>query len=136
AYGLQSASIQTELQNMTEAQYQADRYIETRSLPQVNLSTFSIQLNSGLLTNTDLDIFLNIYMGKPIEMTSLPTSIINTTYRGFVEGWNLSFNKYEAALTLTSTDASYSITPTRWQDVDPAQRWTDVGATIRWFEYE
>jgi hypothetical protein len=136
AYGLQAASISTELENTTEAQYQADRYIATRSNPQTNLSSFTIQLNSGYITNADIDTFLNIYMGKPIEMLDLPTSIFPNVYLGFVEGWNLSFNRVEAALTLTTTEASYSITPTRWQDVDPAQMWSDVGATIRWFEYE
>jgi hypothetical protein len=136
AFGLQAASIQTELENMSEAQYQADRYVTLRANPQTNLSSFTIQLNSGFLTNADIDIFLNIYMGKPIQIQDLPNPIIHNTYQGFVEGWNLSFNKYEAALTLTSTDSTYSITPTRWQDVSPTQRWSDVGATIRWFEYE
>lgn len=136
AYGLQAASIQTELENTGEAQFQADRYVALRAIPQTNLSSFTIQLNSGFLTDADLDIFLNMYMGKPIEILNLPTPIIHNTYRGFVEGWNLSFNRVEAAITLTTTDATYSLTPTRWQDVDPAQMWSDVGATIRWYEYE
>jgi hypothetical protein len=136
AYGLQAASIQTELEHTSEAQYQADRYIATRSNPNTNLSSFTIQINSGFLTNADIDVFLGMYMGKPIQMLDLPASILATDYQGFVEGWNLSFNQYEAAITLTTTDATYSITPTRWQDVDPATRWMDVAAGIRWFEYE
>lgn len=136
AYGLQSASIQTELENLAEAQFQADRYVTLRSIPQRNLSSFSVQLNSGFLTNADLDIFLNMYMGKPIQLLDLPTPIINGVYKGFVEGWNFSFNRYEAAMTLTTTDASYSLTPTRWQDVDPVQMWSDVGASITWTNYE
>ena len=136
AFGLQSASIQTELANTGEAQYQADRYIAVRSNPLRNLSSFTVQINSEYLTNADIDIFLGMYMGKPIQVASLPTPILATTYTGFVEGWNLSFNQFEAAMTLTSTDSSYSLTPTRWQDVNPAQRWSDVGATITWTDYE
>jgi hypothetical protein len=136
AFGLQAASIQTELEDTAEAQFQADRYVTLRANPQTNLSSFTVQLNSGFLSNPDIDVFLNMYMGKPIEVLNLPTPIIPNAYKGFVEGWNLSFNRVEAALTLTTTDSTYSIPPTRWQDVDPAQMWSDVGATIRWFEYE
>jgi hypothetical protein len=136
AFGLQAASIQTELEDGGEAQFQADRYVTLRANPQTNLSSFTVQLNSGFLSNPDIDVFLNMYMGKPIEILNLPIPIIHNTYKGFVEGWNLSFNRFEAAVTLTTTDSTYSIPPTRWQDVDPAQMWSDVGATIRWFEYE
>jgi hypothetical protein len=136
AFGLQAASIQTELEDTAEAQFQADRYVTLRANPQTNLSSFTVQLNSGFLSNPDIDVFLNMYMGKPIEILNLPIPIIPNTYKGFVEGWNLSFNRFEAAVTLTTTDSTYSIPPTRWQDVDPAQMWSDVGATIRWFEYE
>jgi hypothetical protein len=136
AFGLQAASIQTELEDTAEAQFQADRYVTLRANPQTNLSSFTVQLNSGFLTDPHIDVFLNMYMGKPIEILNLPIPIIHNTYKGFVEGWNLSFNRFEAAVTLTTTDSTYSIPPTRWQDVDPAQMWSDVGATIRWFEYE
>ena len=136
AFGLQAASIQTELEDGGEAQFQADRYVTLRANPQTNLSSFTVQLNSGFLSGANIDVFLNMYMGKPIEILNLPIPIIPNTYKGFVEGWNLSFNRVEASMRLTTTDSTYSIPPTRWQDVDPAQMWSDVGATIRWFEYE
>ena len=134
-YGLQSGSVATELEHGTEAQYQADRYIATRAFPQTSLSSFKVQLNTNFITSADLDVFLGMYMGKPIQLNDLPTPIIPNVYQGFVEGWNLTFDEYQAVMTLTTSDATLSITPTRWQDVSPSQRWSDVGATIAWYEY-
>ena len=135
-YGRQAASIATELEHTSEAQYQADRYVNLRSNPQTNLSSFSIQLDSSFVTSADLDELLAMYLGKPIQILNLPLGIIHNTYKGFVEGWRLTFNQYQAAITLTSTDASLSIVPTRWQDVDPTQQWQDVDPTVPWYAYE
>lgn len=135
-YGRQASTISTELENGAEAQYQVDRLIDLRSYPQTNLASFTIQLDSSNLSDADRNTLLAIYMGKPIQINDLPIPIVHNTYKGFVEGWTLRFNQYQAALTLTSTDSSLSIPPTRWQDVSPTQRWSDVGATIQWPAYE
>lgn len=135
-YGRQAATISTELEQGAEAQFQIDRYILLRSYPQTNLSSFSIQLDSSNLTSADRNTLLGIYMGKPIQIDNLPIPIIHNTYKGFVEGWILTFNQYQAVLTLATTDSSLSIPPTRWQDVSPTQRWSDVGAAIQWPAYE
>jgi hypothetical protein len=135
-YGTVASKVITELEQGTEAQYQADRYIALRATPQTNLSSFSIMLDSSYMTNADRDVFLNIYMGKPIEILSLPNALINAVYKGFVEGWVFSFNQYQASLNITTTDSSLSIVPTRWQDVSALQKWSDVGALVQWFQYE
>jgi hypothetical protein len=136
AYGTQAASISTELEKTIEAQYQVDRYVAIRANPLTNLSSFIIQLDSPVLTSADLDVLLGIYMGKPIQVDNLPNAIVHTVYRGFVEGWRLTINQYQAALALTTTENSLSLTPTRWQDVDPTTRWLDVDPTVQWFQYE
>lgn len=135
-YGTVQSKVSTELEQTTEAQYQADRYIALRAVPQANLSQFSVMLDSSFVSSADLDTFLSIYMGKPIEIDSLPNAVIDSVYRGFVEGWVLAFNQYQANMTITTTDSSLSIVPTRWQDVSALQKWSDVGATVQWFQYE
>ena len=136
AFGLQAASISTELENAVEAEYQAERYIGLRANPNTNLSTFTIPLDSPTLSSADLDELLAIYMGKAIEILDLPTTILHTVYRGFVEGWTITLNRYQAALTLNTTDSSLSIPPTRWQDVSALLQWEDVDPTLQWFAYE
>lgn len=136
SYGEIGSKVTTELENMGEAQYQADHYIGLRAYPQTNLSQFSVMLDSSFVSSADLDIFLAMYMGKPIQIDNLPNAVMDSVYKGFIEGWVLSFNQYQANMTLTSTDSSMSIVPTRWQDVSALQKWTDVGATVQWFQYE
>ena len=136
AYGEIGSTVNTELENNSEAQYQADHYIALRAVPQTNLSSFAIALDSSLVSSADLDILLAMYMGKPIQINDLPNAVIDSVYKGFVEGWVLSLNQYQANMTITSTDSSLSIVPTRWQDVSALQKWTDVGALVQWSEYE
>jgi hypothetical protein len=136
AYGIVGSKVSTELENLGEAQTQADRYITLRANPQTNLSSFSVMLDSSYMSAGDRNVFLSMYMGKPIQVLNLPNAIINSVYKGFVEGYVLSFNSVQANMTLTTTDSSLSIVPTRWQDVDPLDEWLDVGATVQWFQYE
>jgi hypothetical protein len=75
-------------------------------------------------------------VGKPIEITTLPTGIKNTVYRGFVEGYSFSINQYEMVMNLITTDYTYSITPTRWQDVSASLTWAGVGSTVQWTTYD
>lgn len=135
-FGNIGSRVNTELENTTEAQYQANHYIALRSTPQTSLSQFSIALDSSFVSSADLDIFLAMYMGKPIQINDLPNAVMDTVYKGFVEGWVLTINKYQVDMTITSTDASLSLTPTRWQDVSALQRWNNVGALVEWYNYE
>jgi hypothetical protein len=75
-------------------------------------------------------------VGEPIEITTLPTGIKNSNYRGFVEGYTFSINKFEMVMNLVTTDAVYSVTPTRWQDVLATDTWAGVGAAVQWFSYD
>lgn len=136
AYGLQAGSINTELHNASDALIQAERYIDLRATPKTSLSSFTIPMNSPNVTSIDLDKFIGMTMGEPIQITSLPVGIKNAVYRGFVEGFSFSINQYEMILNLITTDYSYSVTPTRWQDVPAALQWSGVGSTVQWFSYD
>lgn len=135
-YGIVAASVNTELHNAADAQVQADRYIALRAYPRTSLSSFTVQVDSSVVTDADRDKFLAMAMGEPIQINSLPIPIKNTTYRGFVEGYTFSINRYQTSLTLTTSDYSYSVTPTRWQDVPAALIWSAVGPTIQWDTYD
>lgn len=135
-YGQVAGSVITELEVMSEAQNQADRYVTLRAYPRTSLSSFSIQLDSPEVTSGDLDALLAISMDTAIEIDNLPIAIKNTTYKGFIEGWTFSINRVQVALTFDSSDVAYSVTPTRWQDVPALLTWNDVGATVTWDTYD
>jgi hypothetical protein len=75
-------------------------------------------------------------MGEPIQISSLPIPIKNTTYKGFVEGYSFSINRYQMSLTLSTSDFTYSVTPTRWQDVPAALIWSAVDPAVQWVTYD
>jgi hypothetical protein len=135
-YGLLGAQINTELELMSEAQELADKYVALRRVPRLNMSSFTIQLDSPNVSSADLDDLLQMTMGKAIEINNLPIPLIPTNYYGFVEGWILQVSRNQAVISLTTSESSYSIQPTRWQDVDAALAWNAVGAAVQWATYD
>lgn len=135
-YGKRSADLVTELEDGTQAQFQADRYITLRSTPQTVLRSFTVQLDAPDITAAALDDLLGVYMGMPVEVSDFPNGIFNGIFKGFVEGWTLTINRVQATLNLNVTKASLSITPTRWQDVNAALIWSAIDPTIEWADYE
>jgi hypothetical protein len=129
-YGLIEARIDTELEDADQAQNIADRYVSLRSVPETNFSSFSINLDNPNITAGDLDDLINIEMGTAVQISDLPNAISPINYTGFVEGWDLVINQYQALLTLTTSDSTYSVVPIRWQDVDPTTIWTDIDPAI------
>ena len=135
-YGRAGAKITTDISNSTDAQTIADRYVAVRGIPQNNLSAFTVMLDSPNVSNATIDRLLTVYMGLPITVENLPMALTPSIYTGFVEGWTLSISRVQTSLQLITTDSTYSLTPTRWQDVDPATAWSAVGATVQWYLYE
>lgn len=135
-YGKQAADLKTELEDATEAQLQADRYISLRSTPRTLLPNFTIQLDAPTMTNGLLDDLLAMYMGFPIEVNHFPLGIYSGDFQGFVEGWNFTISRNTATLNLNVTEKNLSLAPTRWQDVSPALIWSAVNAALEWAEYE
>jgi hypothetical protein len=136
AYGLLGASISTELEHAAEAQELADKYVALRRVPRVNMSSFTIQLDSPNVSSADLDVFLQMTMGKAISISGLPVPLMPTNYYGFVEGWTLQVSRNQAAISLITSESSYSIQPTRWQDVSASLAWNAVGAAVQWATYD
>lgn len=135
-YGNRAMDIITELEQPSQAQNQLDRYLALRAIPRTSLSQFTVQLDTTALSTSQRNTLIELYMGKPIQIQNLPAAIYNGTYKGFVEGWNLTINRSQASLTINSTEAAYSLVPERWQDVLATTKWSDVGAAIQWQNYE
>lgn len=136
AYGKAAAQIETELEDGAQAQNQTDRYITLRAFPQTNLNSFTIQLDAPAMTNALLDDLLAVNIGLPIQIAGLPTGVLDGTFDGFVETHTFTINRNQAQLTIGATDATFSLTPTRWQDVSASLIWSAVPALVQWQNYE
>lgn len=135
SFGLRASDIVTELEDATQAQNQADRYIALRSTPETILQSFTVQLNAPAITSTVLNGLLAIYMGKPIEINAFPNGIFSGIFRGFVEGWTLNISENTAYIIINATKNTLSLTPTRWQDVSASLIWNDVDPAIEWSDF-
>jgi hypothetical protein len=135
-YGIVAGTVDTELHNATDAQVQADRYVTLRAYPRTSLSSFTVQVDSNAVSDANRDYLLAMSMGEPIQISSLPIAIKNTTYKGFVEGYSFQINRYQMSLTLSTSDFTYSVTPTRWQDVPAADIWSAVDPAVQWVTYD
>ena len=135
-YGKVAGSVTTQLSTLADATVQGDRYLALRATPRTSLSTFTIPIDSSNVSDVNKDKFISMAMGKAIQITTLPIPIKNTTYKGFVEGYSFSINQFQMVMTLNTTDYTYSITATRWQDVSAATTWAAVTPTVQWATYE
>jgi hypothetical protein len=128
-YGLIGATFNTEISNAFDAETIAATYINLRSIPRKNLSTFQVRLYDPTLSNSEINDLLAVYFGMPITVPGLPNAIVDADYYGYVEGWNLSFSPAAAVVTLKTSEEAYSYRDLRWQDVDPNAEWDDLDPT-------
>lgn len=136
-YGIISGTIQTDISNEPDANTLGNIYLGMRAYPQTSLSTIDISLKNSNATNALINKMLGMYFGLPIQVASLPASIYNTTYYGFIEGWKLSFNQVDANISLRSTEKTYSFRYTQWEDVTPPLlQWDGVAPTLQWIDYQ
>jgi hypothetical protein len=134
-YGTRAANITTELHNATDATTQANRYLALQATPQTNIEAFNISLLNPNVSNAAVDVFLQTNMGKAVQITGLPYSIIDTSFSGFVEGWTWNITRKSIDLSVRATNSILSLTPTRWQDVSAALAWNAVSPTLQWVNY-
>lgn len=134
-YGKAAADIVTELEDATQAQLQADRYIALRSSPQTILRSFTVQLDAPAMTNALLDDLIAVYMGLPVQMPDFPNGIYSGTLLGFVEGWTMNISRNTSTLTLAVSKNTLSLSPTRWQDVNASLIWSAVDPALQWANY-
>ena len=135
-YGTIGGTYSTEIASLSDASALAGIYLGMRSYPKTSINAFDIRLDNPSLAAVTLNKLLNMYFGFPISIAGLPLSISPTTYQGFVEGWNLSFDSVVAKITIRSTDKTYSYRSSRWMDTNAALIWSAVGATLTWATYD
>lgn len=133
-YGVQSTTITTQLVTATAAQARADLITATRARPRQYLDAVRIGLH--LLPDSDALPLLALYQGRPIRLENLPPVLgaTGTILQGFIEGWAWEANYGEVWLTLQISEASLSLTSTRWGDYAPATTWTTTTPTLHYVD--
>jgi hypothetical protein len=131
-YGELSQIISTTLHNATDAEDQAQFYLDLRANPEPIFSKITFDLTNPEIPNAQRDRLINIFMGEAIAVTNLPLNMNSGTFQGFVEGWTFQASYNQLSLTLIISPLAYSLQAMRWNDVPITETWSSVLPTLNW----
>jgi hypothetical protein len=131
-YGEFKGKWTTLLNDELDAEAIRDLYLGIRSTPKRVLSQIAVPIHLDDIDDTLRDSLMGVYVGMPIRVTSLPDSIYDDIFTGFVEGYQWTINRNSAFLVLNVSEFSFSIIAQRWENVNPALEWQDVDAALNW----
>jgi hypothetical protein len=131
-YGQLSQIISTTLHNGSDAEDQADFYLELRAFPRFNFNNITYELTNPELDDNDRDALIGVFMGMPVEIADLPLNMNSGDYLGFVEGWTFSARYNQISISMILSPISYSLQAMRWNDVPVVEQWNTVNPTLDW----
>jgi hypothetical protein len=131
-FGKLGQTITTTLQKKTDAEDQAQRYLDLRSYPRAKFESITFPITSPELSNEQRDALLGIFMGMPISLTDLPLNISGGQFQGFVEGFTWSVSLNSILLTINMSPIEFSLVAINWEQVNAAEQWNTLSNTLTW----
>ncbi len=131
-YGQLVGTRNTDLENGTDAQNQADDFLSQRAYPRMYPEELGIPLHSPTVTDAKRDSLAAVYCGLPVVTSALP-AVFGTNFSGFVEGWTWNLTRYTADLTLTCSAYSETYSSIIWYQIPPTTTWSGyTPSTTEW----
>lgn len=130
-YGLLSGSRATSLENGTDAQDQADAFLESRAYPRTYPEELSIALHSPTVSDATRDALIGLRVSRPVYTNALP-AVFGTTFDGYVEGIKWRLTRYTAEMTLVCSAVSETYPHQIWLQIAPTITWAGYNPTTRW----
>lgn len=131
-YGEQGQIINTSIEAQADAEDQAAFYLSLRAYPQDQFRSITFPLTSPEIDNSDRDNLLNIFMGEALDITDLPSNMVDGRFQGFVEGWTFSAGYNRLDLTLILSPVAFSLQAMRWENVPITESWNTISPTLDW----
>lgn len=131
-YGEQGQIIETSIEAQADAETQAEFYLSLRAYPQDQFRSITFPLTSPEIDDSDRDNLLNVFMGQPLDITDLPSNMVDGRFQGFVEGWTFSAGYNRLDLTLILSPVAYSLQAMRWENVPVTETWNSISPTLQW----
>jgi len=133
-YGQQGEVITTTLHNSADATTQANFYLGIRAWPQDVFDSITFSLGNPEIDDSDRNALIGVFMGLPIDITDLPTNMVNGRFQGFVEGWIFRAGYNRLDLTLNVSPTAFSLQSMQWDDVSVSETWNTLSTTLDWNE--
>jgi hypothetical protein len=131
-YGQLASTINTTLRNQSDAEDQAEFYLEIRAYPQFALRQITFPIASAEIDNSDRDNLLGVFMGQPLNIINLPANMVDGEFQGFVEGWTWTASLNQLNLTLNVSPIAFSLQAFRWNSVPATETWNTISPTLDW----
>jgi hypothetical protein len=131
-FGKLGQTITTTLEKKTDAEDQAQRYLDLRAYPRAKFESITFPITSPELSNEQRDALLGIFMGMPISLTDLPLNISGGQFQGFVEGFRWSVSLNSILLTINMSPIEFSLVAINWEQVNAAEQWNTLSNTLTW----
>lgn len=131
-YGQQAQAISTSIENQADAEAQADFYLTIRAYPQDVFQSITFPLGNPEIDDADRDALLNVFMGLALDITDLPSNMVNGAFQGFVEGWTFRASYNNLNITLNLSPIAFSLQAMKWNDVPTPETWNTINATLDW----
>jgi hypothetical protein len=125
SFGQLSGTRSTQLHNGTDAQSQANAFLESRAYPRIYPEELTIPLHSPTVTDATRDALILMHVGSAIYTQDLP-AVFGGTFDGFVEGIKWNLDRYTATMTLICSAIS---------ETYPSQVWLQIAPTVTWAGY-
>jgi hypothetical protein len=131
-YGYQAENILTSIENQSDAESQAEFYLDIRAYPQDQFKSITFPLTNPNIPDASRDQALNIFMGLPLDIEDLPLNIAEGRYQGFVEGWTWTSRFNALDLTVIVSPVAFSLQAFRWNSVPITKSWNTISPTLDW----
>jgi hypothetical protein len=131
-YGEQGQVIATSLHDANDAQTQANFYLSLRAYPQDQFGSITFPLTNPEIDNSDRDNLLDVFMGEALDITDLPSNMVDGRFQGFVEGWTWTSRFNALDLTVIVSPVAFSLQAMRWNAVPITERWNTLSPTLDW----
>lgn len=122
-FGLYARSINSLIDDDSDAEAVAERFVNFRSTPKAKFDSITFALQNPEISDANRNSLLNVFMGMPVAIANLPANINSGNFVGYVEGWTFRS-------TLSGLSLSLTLSPTEFWTV--AQDWNQVTATLTW----
>lgn len=133
-FGELSANVSTTIKHQADAEDQAAFYLSIRAYPQYEMTQITFEIDSPEIDDGDRDSLINVFMGLPLNITNLPSNMINGQFQGFVEGWTWRAGYNRLTLTLNISPLAYTLQSFRWNSVSVAESWNTLSNTLNWLD--
>jgi hypothetical protein len=133
SYGLFERSFDSNIKNLADITQIGTRELLLRKNPRGSLGAITFRLDNPDMPSAMLDSLIGVFFGQPMQITNLPSNLLDGQFDGFVENVALRATPSFVEITLYISATDFSLTTTQWETVLPASLiWTGVNGTLDW----